>query len=154
MFTSISSCRVMSLSRLTETISWVTGNFSGSLVHFLIITGLQPFRNWYPNMKSSLQCCITYSGWRNIRWCNIIVKSKAIFGKNLISQIFTKFHGSFQIYLRLPPITTIITSFFLISYLPLPSVYWPAKIGQRLIQIKLPQFTLIERPAEGQSDRN
>lgn len=62
-FTSSSSVRF--LSRLHSTISIVTGNFLGISVHLRISTGLHPFRNWQPNMKSSFQCCITYSKGKN-----------------------------------------------------------------------------------------
>lgn len=68
-----SSSRVRFLSRLHSTISMVTGNFLGISVHRRISTGLQPFRNWQPNMKSSFQCCITYSKEKQVCSINITV---------------------------------------------------------------------------------
>lgn len=55
-------------------------------------------------------------------------------------------------YLRWPP--TYYNNHLIFPLIfPLHLIYWPAKFGQKLIQIKLPQLTLIERPAEGKLDR-
>lgn len=41
--------------------SLVTGSLLGKLGMQWIMTGLTPFRNWYPKKESSHQCSVTYS---------------------------------------------------------------------------------------------
>lgn len=42
--------------------SLVTGSLLGKLERQWIMTGLTPFRYWYPKKLSSHQCSVTYSG--------------------------------------------------------------------------------------------
>lgn len=59
--TSSSVCRQVSGPSKGATMSLVTGSLLGKLERQWSMTGLTPFRYWYPKKGSSHQCSVTYS---------------------------------------------------------------------------------------------
>lgn len=60
--TSSSVCRQVPGPSKGATMSLVTGSLLGKLERQWSMTGLTPFRYWYPKKLSSHQCSVTYSG--------------------------------------------------------------------------------------------